>query len=350
MTERIETIIYLDNIQKNFKEKMPISLQHQNFKEAHFFSDLNALKKFCQKDSQKSFLVICNPDFCHFDLNYFISQTTSPVSTILEYSLNNRQKLVHLDDNGIIESYQTQDEFFYDGLIPSKIFFFKNGNYLTKKIELLTNKISIDIQGVPAPKFNNTVITKERIPAIFLDRDGVINFDTGHPHQIENIIIHPKVIFLIKEANKRKIPVIVITNQSGIAQKLFSECDVKKLNANINRLLQKDGAKVDEWYHCQFHPQKGIDEYKKTSILRKPMPGMVLISAGDYPIDISKSFMIGDKTSDQLKFIGLNTFLIQRQYDLSNAQAPVFDDLEVITNQIMEIMVPAVNPKIVRHH
>ena len=133
--------------------------------------------------------------------------------------------------------------------------------------------------------------------AVFLDRDGVLNKDFGYVHKIRDIKWVDGAIDTIKLFNKLNYLVFVVTNQSGIAKGLYSEKDVNLLHNYINSELQIISAHIDEFFFSPFHPDNS-KEYLHLSHLRKPEIGMLELAESKWAIDKSKSFLIGDKSSD----------------------------------------------------
>ena len=133
--------------------------------------------------------------------------------------------------------------------------------------------------------------------AVFLDRDGVIiedvNFIT-RPEQVKFIDKSAEAISLLN----KKFKVIIVSNQPAVGRGLCNEEDAKKINEMVIFLLSKKNAKIDNIYMCFHHPLKGIGKYKIECECRKPKPGMLLKAAREHNIDLSKSFMIGDKIGD----------------------------------------------------
>jgi D-glycero-D-manno-heptose 1,7-bisphosphate phosphatase len=129
--------------------------------------------------------------------------------------------------------------------------------------------------------------TIEMRKALFIDRDGTINYDTGYVHSVSNLKIYPDTIRTIKKYKRLGYLVIVVTNQSGIGRGYYTESQMKRFNAEINRRLKKVGAGVDAFYWCPHHPDDKCD-------CRKPNTDMVKRAARDFGIDIKKSVMIGD--------------------------------------------------------
>jgi len=170
----------------------------------------------------------------------------------------------------------------------------------------------------------------DKRPALFLDRDGVINSDTNYVHKIEQLGFFDDLLPIIKYANEKNWRVIVLTNQSGIGRGMFTEEDVEKLHSYMAGELKHKGAIIDDWFYCPYHQESGVGDYKKFSFMRKPYPGMALKACEKYPIDLDKSFMIGDKVTDELYLPGLRSVHITRGRDLSAAQAPVFKTYDEI--------------------
>lgn len=177
----------------------------------------------------------------------------------------------------------------------------------------------------------------EKRPTLFLDRDGVINEDKRYVGRIDQLTFFDDLLPIIKYANEKNWFVIVLTNQSGIGRGLFTSEDVEKLHAYMSEELEKKGAKIDDWFYSPFHREGGIGEYKKFSFTRKPYPGMALKACEKYPVDLDKSFMIGDKLTDDLYLPGLRPIHITRGSDLSAAQAPVYKTFEEILKYIKSL-------------
>lgn len=134
--------------------------------------------------------------------------------------------------------------------------------------------------------------------AVFLDRDGVINYDYGYVHKKENFVFLPGIFELVKAAKKLNYLVIVITNQSGIGRGLYSNYDFDHLMQWVKDEFLKNGGSIDAVYFCPHHPIHGIGKYKINCLCRKPNAGMLEAASLDYLIDRKKSIFVGDKLSD----------------------------------------------------
>ncbi|MBA4405944.1 D,D-heptose 1,7-bisphosphate phosphatase [bacterium] len=132
--------------------------------------------------------------------------------------------------------------------------------------------------------------------AIFLDRDGTINHDPGYIKDPSEIKILPGVAEGIKKLkNDFGCKIIVVSNQAGVAKGLMTLQDVDAVNQRVNELLFEQGTSVDAFYYCPYHPD--IDPPEK-SICRKPSPLMIVQAAEEFDIDLTHSYMVGDKWSD----------------------------------------------------
>ena len=135
-------------------------------------------------------------------------------------------------------------------------------------------------------------------PAVFLDRDGVLNVDHGYVHRPDQIewIVGAKEA--IKQFNDAGYFVFVVSNQAGVARGYYSEADVRALHAWMAGELQLIGAHVDQFEYCPDHPDGTVARYRRMSDRRKPAAGMLLDCMARWQVDKSKSFLIGDKATD----------------------------------------------------
>ncbi len=134
-------------------------------------------------------------------------------------------------------------------------------------------------------------------PALFLDRDGTLNVDVGYVKNPEDVVLLPGVAESLRLLrDKFNFLFIVVSNQSGIARGLLQETDVLQVNARLDSLLKESAnISIDRYYWCKHHPDYGdVNDCD----CRKPAPGMLLSAAEEFDIDLSHSFMIGDKISD----------------------------------------------------
>ena len=150
-----------------------------------------------------------------------------------------------------------------------------------------------------------------RHPALFLDRDGVLNVDRGYVSRIEDFEWIEGAIECVRNFKDRGWYVFVVTNQSGIARGLYTEADMHALHAHMAEELASQGTAIDRFYHAPWHEEGEIARYRRNSIDRKPGPGMLLHAMADFPVLREASFLIGDKQTDidAAKAAGVGAFL-----------------------------------------
>ena len=134
-------------------------------------------------------------------------------------------------------------------------------------------------------------------PALFLDRDGVINVDYGYVYRREDFVFVKGIFELVKKANELGYVVVVVTNQAGIGRGYYTEADFWALMDWMKLEFEQRGARIDAIYFCPFHP-KGVGKYRKESECRKPNPGMIYQAEKDLNLTLSDSLLIGDKKTD----------------------------------------------------
>ncbi|BCD67616.1 D-glycero-beta-D-manno-heptose 1,7-bisphosphate 7-phosphatase [Nitratiruptor sp. YY09-18] len=145
--------------------------------------------------------------------------------------------------------------------------------------------------------------------AVFLDRDGVINVDKGYVGNIENFEFIDGVLESLRRLQQRGFKLIIITNQSGIGRGYYTLKDFQKLTKFMLQNLRDEGITIDGVYFCPHHPDEKCS-------CRKPAPGMIMQAAKEHEIDLSSSWLIGDKMSDieAAKNAGIpNTILLQNK-------------------------------------
>lgn len=134
--------------------------------------------------------------------------------------------------------------------------------------------------------------------AIFLDRDGTINIEKNYLYKIKDFEFIHGMPDAIARWNQLGFLVIVVTNQAGVARGYYSENDVDILHRYINEQLSEYNAHIDKFYYCPHHPTEGVGKYKKDCNCRKPKTGLIEKAIKENDIDLSKSYLFGDKESD----------------------------------------------------
>ncbi|ALK30636.1 D-glycero-alpha-D-manno-heptose-1,7-bisphosphate 7-phosphatase [Burkholderia plantarii] len=137
-----------------------------------------------------------------------------------------------------------------------------------------------------------------RVQALFLDRDGVVNVDTGYAHRPEQIRFVDGIFELAAAATRYGYKIFTITNQAGIGRGYYTEQAFQILMDWISERFAETGGTIERTYFCPHHPKHGVGKYRRLCECRKPAPGMLLEAARDYDIDLARSIFVGDKQSD----------------------------------------------------
>jgi D,D-heptose 1,7-bisphosphate phosphatase len=137
-----------------------------------------------------------------------------------------------------------------------------------------------------------------RRPALFLDRDGVINVDHGYVHKWKDLDFSPGVAETIAAFNDAGWFVFVVTNQAGVAHGYYDENAVHRLHEQIRDWLAARGAHIDAFYYCPYHPKAAIEAYRADHPDRKPRAGMLSRAIAEWPVVKERSLLIGDRDSD----------------------------------------------------
>lgn len=272
-----------------------------------FFGTSGSLKKVLGKLEKK--FILCNGDTM-FDINLF------------DFSKKLKNNLVGiLACSSIQKNTERYSKFSnkHGKLISSGIYLFNK-----KKIKkYLINSGSLEnevIQKIPKDKFKKISYKKEFIDigipkdlnlakkilinfekkkCVFLDRDGVINYDYGYVHNQKKFKWKKNIFKAIKLLNDNGYLVIVISNQSGIGRGFYSSKDVENLHQWINNKLISYGAFIDKFYYAPYFKFAKNNKFRKGEKFRKPNTGMFEKALKEFKIDKKKSYFIGDTDSDR---------------------------------------------------
>jgi histidinol-phosphate phosphatase family protein len=135
-------------------------------------------------------------------------------------------------------------------------------------------------------------------PGILLDRDGTIIVDHGYVGSIERVEFIEGSAEAIARFNRAGIPVAVVTNQAGVARGLYGIEDVMQVHQYLATRLAEYGAHVDLFAYCPYHPDGIVEAFARTSEDRKPGPGMARAAARALNLDLSTSWVVGDRPED----------------------------------------------------
>ncbi|MTH17514.1 HAD-IIIA family hydrolase [Flavobacterium sp. LC2016-01] len=189
---------------------------------------------------------------------------------------------------------------------------------------------------------------KFKRPAIFLDRDGVINEEVDNLRNINDFKLLPRVSEAIKKINNSKFLAIVITNQPMIAKGFLSELELSEIHKKLETEIGHERAYVNKIYYCPHHPEAGFEgeiiSLKIKCECRKPNIGMIEKAVKEFNIDLSKSYFIGDTTIDVQTGINANvkTVLVKTGHAGSDKKYNVKPDAIAIdlydaVSQILEM-------------
>ena len=155
-----------------------------------------------------------------------------------------------------------------------------------------------------------------RFRAVFLDRDGTLNTEIEYLHRVEDFHWIQGAVDAIRRLNEAGLLVLVATNQAGVARGYFSESDVQRLHAHMQQELQRQGAHIDAFYYCPFHPEGSVPEYRRPSKCRKPDTGMLEQGIAEWRLDPELCILVGDKNIDieAGQRMGMRTILVETGY------------------------------------
>ncbi|MDH4248492.1 MAG: HAD family hydrolase [Deltaproteobacteria bacterium] len=185
-------------------------------------------------------------------------------------------------------------------------------------------------------------------PALFLDRDGTLIEEVNYLSRLSQMRLLPGAAAAVRRANQAGYPVVVVTNQSGVARGYFTEAFVRRSELHLRHLLAGSGARLDGQYFCPFLPG-GQPPYDLESPDRKPGAGMLLRAAEDLGLRLPGAFMVGDKSADLETgaALGVVPVLVRSGYgrqterdlgpDFARRGGRVFEDLAEAVNWILKI-------------
>ena len=158
-------------------------------------------------------------------------------------------------------------------------------------------------------------------PAVLLDRDGTINEQMGYVNHLSRFQLLPGVARAIRSLNEAGLPVVVVTNQSGLARGYFPESLLDQVHAELHRLLAREGAHLDGLYICPHHSEAREERFRLDCDCRKPRTGLLERAAAELGLDLGRSYMVGDRWSDLRcgAAVGATTVLVLTGYGRGDA-------------------------------
>ena len=134
--------------------------------------------------------------------------------------------------------------------------------------------------------------------AVFFDRDGTLNEEIGHVLDPQDFRVYPFAARAVRLVNQAGLLAIVVTNQSGVGRGLFAESAVRRVHRQLTRRIEAGGGRLDAIFYCPHHPEALVERYRVACSCRKPAPGLLEAAAAQFGIDLTKSFVVGDRFVD----------------------------------------------------
>jgi D,D-heptose 1,7-bisphosphate phosphatase len=307
------------NIFKKFHKKIYNFIEIECLKEKKLLGTGGALH-ILKKKKVRDFILLNGDTIFDINLNDLIKSkkknTIGSIALIENNSNKTNKKLNNLKVSNNHLSYSKNAKLMNGGIYYFKKDIFK---YLQNKKNSLEDEILpklINKRIISGKKFdqfffdigtpknflkaNNILYKHFYKPAVFLDRDGVINFDKGYVHKKKDFKLRPGVIKGLKFLAKNNYYIFIVTNQAGIGKKIFTLSNFTKLHLYIKKKLQNENIFIDNVSFSPFHPDAKIKKYKKNSLTRKPGNLMIERIKKQWHLNLSKSFMIGDQNKDKI--------------------------------------------------
>ena len=149
-----------------------------------------------------------------------------------------------------------------------------------------------------------------------MDRDGTMTIEGGYINHPSRLKLISGTAEAVKLCNDNGLLAVVTTNQAGVARGYFTEDLIHVVHDRLRSMIAKKGGQLDAVYYCPHHPREGKPPYQSDCNCRKPRPGMIEQAAKELPVDLSRSYMVGDKISDS-EFghrLGLRTVMVMTGY------------------------------------
>jgi D-glycero-D-manno-heptose 1,7-bisphosphate phosphatase len=183
-------------------------------------------------------------------------------------------------------------------------------------------------------------------PALFLDRDGIINLDTGYVHRIEDFTFREGIFELCAAAQGRGLALVVVTNQAGIGRGYYTEADFHTLTAWMLDRFADRGIRFAGVEFCPDHPVHGIGPYRRENPRRKPGPGMILDACAAHGLDPVRSTIIGDRATDMQAGLaaGLGRLILLPAEPIEEAAAP--EGTVVLHDASLSAAIPLIEPPV----
>lgn len=155
-------------------------------------------------------------------------------------------------------------------------------------------------------------------PAVLMDRDGTLAHEVGYVNHPSRFKLYPYAVEAVRVVNRAGFLAVVVTNQAGVARGYFPESLIGEVHGLVSAAMQSGGARLDGIYYCPHHPSAGEPPYRRDCECRKPRPGLALRAAAELGIDLSRSWVVGDRPGDlELAWnVGARAALVKTGYGL----------------------------------
>lgn len=135
-------------------------------------------------------------------------------------------------------------------------------------------------------------------PCIFMDRDGTLSHEVGYVNHASRFELFPWSVDAVRLVNRAGWAAVVVTNQAGVARGYFPEAVIHEVHAGMEAAMQSGGARFDGVYFCPHHPSVGEPPYRRDCDCRKPRPGLLKRAEAELSLDLTRSWVIGDRHGD----------------------------------------------------
>jgi D-glycero-D-manno-heptose 1,7-bisphosphate phosphatase len=155
-------------------------------------------------------------------------------------------------------------------------------------------------------------------PAIFIDRDGTLSHEVGYVNHPSRFRMYPWAVDAVRAINRSGFLAVLVTNQSGVARGYFPESVIDEVHRGLVLSMEDGGARLDGIYVCTHHPSVGQPPYRRDCDCRKPKPGLLRRAQAELDVDLSRSYVVGDRHGDlQLAWsVGAQGVLVKSGYGL----------------------------------
>ncbi len=162
-------------------------------------------------------------------------------------------------------------------------------------------------------------------PAVLLDRDGTLIEDHGYIGRVDRMRVYPYAVEALRVLQEAGFALVLVTNQAGVAREVFPETFLAEAHGWLRAHFAAGGVRFDGVYYCPHHPDGTLEPYRQRCECRKPRPGMALRAASDLGLDLSRSFVVGDKWLDVglANNVGARGILVRTGYGLAEEAHPV---------------------------